>query len=204
MCSHRLFGAMFVNLGRVAYNPRSSRLLIRALQAFTQIAMEPFKKPPKEDKPPLPIPYKDTLVGARKTNLATKMPPASTPNTPAIRPAAVPAKHTATNSSSLTTTVTINNGADRVDATQKRQQGHEPTVRETSTLLEPIKSSAMLVIQPRSFRSFAPVFPGRHFAPVSQGASLSSLRDPAADIVNTPVLGPIARPVRASSSATII
>jgi hypothetical protein len=204
MCSHRLFGAMFVNLGRVAYNPRSSRLFIRALQAFTQIAMEHFKKPPKEDKLPLPIPYKDALVGARKTNLATKMPPASTPNTPAIRPAAVPAKHTATNSSSLTTTVTTKNDADRVDTTQKRQQGHEPTVRETSTLLEPTKSSATLVIRPRSFRSFVPVFPGRHFAPVSQGASLSSLRDPAADIDNTPVLGLIARPIRASSSATLI
>jgi hypothetical protein len=202
MCSHRLFGAMFVNLGRIAYNPRSSRLFIRALQAFTQIAMESFKKPPKEDKPPLPIPYKDALMGARKTNLATKMPPASTPNTPAIRPAAVPAKHTATNSSSLTTTVTTKNDTDRVDATQKRQQGHEPTVKETSTLLEPTKSSATLVIRPRSFRSFVPVFPGRNLTHVSQGASLSSLRDPAADINNTPVLELIAKPVRASISAT--
>jgi hypothetical protein len=127
-----------------------------------------------------------------------------TPNTLAIRPAAAQATHTAATSSSPTTTGTNNNDANRVDATQGSQQSHEPTVRKTSTLPESIRSSATLVIRPRSFRSFAPVFPGRHFAPVSQGASLSSLRDPAADIDNTPVLGPIARPVSASSSATLI
>jgi hypothetical protein len=121
MCSHSLFGAMFVDLGGVAYNPRSSRHFIRALQASTQIAMEPSKIPPKEDKSPFPYPYKDELVGARKTNLATEVPPASTPNTPAIRPAAAPATHTATNPSSLRTTGTINNDADRADATQRIQ-----------------------------------------------------------------------------------